>query len=117
MPLDPPVMTAILPFSFATSFYLSLCWTASLFPFAQVGHPGKIVISPAHTGGLSAIVPIRETPPKSSDLGTKKADAIERPRANNHVGLLFNGPPGKIGLPFIQSSNTELFADQAISET
>ena len=79
-------------------------------------HPTKIATSPAHTGGLTAIVPIRETPTKSSDLGTKKADVIERPRANNHVGLLFNGPPGKTGLPFIQSSNTEPFADQTVSD-
>jgi len=31
----------------------------------------------------------------------KKADVPERPRAFDHVGLLFNGPPETSGLPFI----------------
>jgi hypothetical protein len=37
----------------------------------------------------------------------KKADMVERPKAFNHVGLRSDGPPGKTGLPFIQSSDSE----------
>ena len=37
----------------------------------------------------------------SSVRPTKKADATQHPRVLNHVGLLFNGPPGTAGLPFI----------------
>ena len=36
---------------------------------------------------------------------TKKADVAERPKAFDHVGLLFNEPPGKAELLFIQSSD------------
>jgi hypothetical protein len=32
---------------------------------------------------------------------TKKADVAEHPKAFDHVGLLFNEPPGKTGLFFI----------------
>ena len=32
---------------------------------------------------------------------TKKADVVEHPEVFHHVGLLFNGPPGTAGLPFI----------------
>jgi hypothetical protein len=32
---------------------------------------------------------------------TKKADVAEHPKAFDHVGLLFNEPPGKAGLFFI----------------
>ena len=31
----------------------------------------------------------------------KKADVVEHPEAFDHVGLLFNEPPGKSGLFFI----------------
>jgi hypothetical protein len=31
----------------------------------------------------------------------KKADVVEHPEAFDHVGLLFNRPPGRAGLPFI----------------
>jgi hypothetical protein len=31
----------------------------------------------------------------------KKADVVEHPEAFDHVGLLFNKPPGRAGLPFI----------------
>jgi hypothetical protein len=34
----------------------------------------------------------------------KKADAGKHPKVLNHVGLLFNEPPGTAGLPFIKSS-------------
>jgi len=39
---------------------------------------------------------VREAPPS-----IKKADVIERPKAFQHVGLLFNEPPGAAGLLFI----------------
>jgi hypothetical protein len=32
---------------------------------------------------------------------TKKADVAEHPRVFDHVGLLFNEPPGRAGLLFI----------------
>jgi len=35
-------------------------------------------------------------PPK-----TKKADVAEHPEGFNHVGLLYDKPPAKDGLPFI----------------
>jgi hypothetical protein len=35
----------------------------------------------------------------------KKADVAEHPKAFGHVGLLFNVPPGKAELLFIQSSD------------
>jgi len=31
----------------------------------------------------------------------KKADVVEDPMVFHHVGLLFDGPPGRAGLPFI----------------
>jgi len=36
---------------------------------------------------------------------TKKADVAEHPKVFRHVGLLFNKPPGKAELLFIQSSD------------
>jgi hypothetical protein len=36
---------------------------------------------------------------------TRKADVAEHPKAFGHVGLLFNEPPGKAELLFIQSSD------------
>jgi hypothetical protein len=39
------------------------------------------------------------------DKRKKKADVVEHPEAFNHVGLLFNEPPGWAGLPFISSSD------------
>jgi hypothetical protein len=36
---------------------------------------------------------------------TKKADVVEHPKVFGHVGLLFNKPPGKAELLFIQSSD------------
>jgi hypothetical protein len=30
----------------------------------------------------------------------KKADVVEHPQVFDHVGLLFNRPPGTAGLPF-----------------
>jgi len=36
---------------------------------------------------------------------TKKADVAEHPKVFGHVGLLFNKPPGKAELLFIQSSD------------
>jgi hypothetical protein len=35
---------------------------------------------------------------------TKKADVAEHPKAFDHVGLLFNKPPERLGLFFIWSS-------------
>jgi hypothetical protein len=35
----------------------------------------------------------------------KKAGAAEHPKVFDHVGLLFNEPPGKAELFFIQSSD------------
>jgi hypothetical protein len=35
----------------------------------------------------------------------KKADMAEHPKVFGHVGLLFNKPPGKAELLFIQSSD------------
>jgi hypothetical protein len=35
----------------------------------------------------------------------KKADVAEHPKVFDHVGLLFNEPPGKAELLFIQSSD------------
>lgn len=35
----------------------------------------------------------------------KKADVAEHPQAFDHVGLLFNGPPGSAGLLLIKSSD------------
>jgi hypothetical protein len=35
----------------------------------------------------------------SSD--NKKADVVQLPKAFNHVGLLFNKPPGRVGLFFV----------------
>jgi hypothetical protein len=32
---------------------------------------------------------------------TKKADVVKHPQVLNHVGLLFNEPPGTAGLPFV----------------
>jgi hypothetical protein len=32
---------------------------------------------------------------------TKKADVVEHPKVFDHVGLLFNKPPGRAGLLFI----------------
>jgi hypothetical protein len=32
---------------------------------------------------------------------SKKADVVKYPEAFDHVGLLFNEPPGTAGLPFI----------------
>lgn len=34
----------------------------------------------------------------------KKANVARRPKVLNHVGLLFNEPPGAAGVPFIKSS-------------
>ena len=36
--------------------------------------------------------------------GNKKADVAETPEGFDHVGLLFNQPPGTAGLPFNESS-------------
>jgi hypothetical protein len=33
--------------------------------------------------------------------GTKKADVAEHPEIFDHVGLLFNEPPARIGLLFV----------------
>ena len=35
----------------------------------------------------------------------KKAGVVEDPQVLDHAGLLFDGPPGKAGLPFVQSSD------------
>jgi hypothetical protein len=35
----------------------------------------------------------------------KKADVVEHPQVFDHVGLLFDEPPGLAGLPFIESSD------------
>jgi hypothetical protein len=40
----------------------------------------------------------------ASRRATKKADAGKHPKVLNHVGLLFNEPPGKAGLLFTKSS-------------
>ena len=32
---------------------------------------------------------------------TKKADVVQHPKAFDHVGLLFNKPPGGAEVPFI----------------
>ena len=39
--------------------------------------------------------------------GKKKADMAEPPQGFDHVGLLFNQPPGTAGLPFNESSELE----------
>jgi hypothetical protein len=39
---------------------------------------------------------------------TKNADVAEHPKVFDHVGLLFNTPPGKAELLFVQSSDNEL---------
>ena len=36
--------------------------------------------------------------------GKKKADVAEHPEGFDHVGILFNQPPGTAGLPFNESS-------------
>ena len=35
----------------------------------------------------------------------KKTDVVAHPQVFDHVGLLFNEPPGTAGLPLIQSSD------------
>jgi hypothetical protein len=35
----------------------------------------------------------------------KKTGVVEHPEVFDHAGLLVNEPPGKAGLPFIQSSD------------
>jgi hypothetical protein len=45
-------------------------------------------------------------------LRTKKADVAESPEGFDHVGLLFNQPPGMAGLPFNESSEIQ-FTDLA----
>jgi hypothetical protein len=47
-------------------------------------------------GLLDAFSPLRE-----EGQAKKKADVVEHPQVFGHVGLLFNGPPGTAGLPFI----------------
>jgi hypothetical protein len=37
----------------------------------------------------------------SRSAGNKKADVAEHPQAFDHVGLLFNKPPGSAEVPFI----------------
>lgn len=39
---------------------------------------------------------------------TKKADVAKHSKVLNHVGLLFNEPPGTAGLPLIKSSKNVL---------
>ena len=39
--------------------------------------------------------------------GKKKADVAETPEGFDHVGLLFNQPPGTAGLPFNESSEIQ----------
>jgi hypothetical protein len=39
------------------------------------------------------------------DAKNKKTDVAEHPKAFRHVGLLFNKPPGRAELLFIQSSD------------
>jgi hypothetical protein len=43
----------------------------------------------------------------------KKADVAEHPKAFDHVGLLFNEPPGKSGLHFISSSDCKTLYGKA----
>jgi hypothetical protein len=51
---------------------------------------------------MSSLISFHSRPPDLSPRPeTKKADAAEHPRMLNHVGLLFNGPSGASGLPFI----------------
>jgi hypothetical protein len=38
---------------------------------------------------------------RSRAAAAKKADVAEYPQVLDHVGLLFNEPPGTAGLPFI----------------
>ena len=39
--------------------------------------------------------------PSRVGVNDKKADVVEHPRVFDHVGLLFNEPPGTAGLPLI----------------
>ena len=34
-------------------------------------------------------------------LKTKKTDVVQHPKAFDHIGLLFNEPPGRAGLFFV----------------
>ena len=47
--------------------------------------------------------------------GPKKADVVEHPKAFNHVGLRFDGFPGRTGPPFIQSSDKEPVCSATVS--
>jgi hypothetical protein len=46
-------------------------------------------------------VPVQIKTPSTTVALQKKADVAEYSGVFNHVGLLFNGPPDKAGLPFI----------------
>ena len=43
----------------------------------------------------------RGRPADCDRTATKKADVVEHPEVCDHVGLLFDEPPGTAGLPFI----------------
>jgi len=36
-----------------------------------------------------------------ASIENKKADVVQLPKAFNHVGLLFNEPPGRAGVSFV----------------
>ena len=36
-----------------------------------------------------------------ASIENKKADVVQHPKAFDHVGLLFNEPPGRAGLFFV----------------
>ena len=57
-----------------------------------------------YRAGISALIHRPGTcsmgPPRVG-VNDKKADVVEHPRVFDHVGLLFNEPPGTAGLPLI----------------
>ena len=72
-----------------TIFFLKTNWGKAILPNVDSYQPiGK----PTYCG-------LRTSPVTR----TKKADVVEHPKAFDHVGLLFNEPPGKSGLHFISS--------------
>jgi hypothetical protein len=56
-------------------------------------------VRPTHT--------VRETASRGpwSSRTNRNADVMEHPEGFLHVGLLFNKPPGRFGLLFIESSD------------
>ena len=53
------------------------------------------------TSMSKGIETVRADSERLATQATKKADVAEHPKAFDHVGLLFNEPPGRAGLFFI----------------